>query len=120
MALTRKSLGSQSRDMERAQLMTLKLKGGTLGNCCVLEFPSRVHPLTTLTTRTRSPFGDATTIGWKAFRSIVLRSEVNLIDCEMINDLGVQAIYLIIAPLSKEDIFKQALIRLLNALQVRA
>lgn len=38
----------------------------------------------------------------------------------MINDPEAQSIKLIIATLSKEDIFKQALIRRLNVMQVRA
>lgn len=66
-----------------------------------------------------SPLGD-TTIGWKMFRSIVLRSRINLIDCKMVNDPATQPIDPIIATLSKEDIFKRALIRPFNVLQVRA
>lgn len=38
----------------------------------------------------------------------------------MINDPEAQSIYLIILTLSKEDVFKQTLIRMLNVMQVRA
>lgn len=46
--------------------------------------------------------------------------KINPIDHQMIKDPGVQLIYPVIATLSKEDIFKQALIRMLNVLQLRA
>lgn len=48
------------------------------------------------------------------------QKQINLIDYTMINDAKAQFLYLIIATLSKEDIFKQALTSLLYGWQVGA